>query len=448
MIYPTKRLLWIVGLCFVPTCILPAIVPSGPLWVGIAALSIAACAALDWVLSRRSLDPLGLTFPADVHANLGEDVSFPVGISRTAARPWPCRKLRLAVGLPPEIDAVHDDVAFEVLPDARALEIELRAKGEQRGEFTATCAYLGRISVLGLWQLRRTEHIAVRFSIQPSIAKIARETSRLMASHAHGSERLIARHGRGREFEHLREYVPNDNFADIDWKATARRRLPIVREYRVERTQDIYVCIDASRLSGSVVTAKDGRTVTLLDEYVRSTILMQCAVRTAGDRFGLLTFSNRVHHFFKAASLPSYEREFRISLFPLRPRTVAPAFDEVCSTLTTQVKRRALVVFFTSLSEPQLAEAFATASKLLARQHLVVVACPSDAKARPLFSNADVPDFDSLYGELAGHLLWKKMAEMRAQVSHLGVRMNVVAPGRLGLSAATEYFDIKERQLL
>ena len=270
------------------------------------------------------------------------------------------------------------------------MEIELRARGEQRGEFTASSAYLGRISVLGLWQLRRMESIAARFSFQPSIAKIARETSRLMASYAHGSERLIARHGRGREFEHLREYVPNDNFADIDWKATARRRVPIVREYRVERTQDVYVCVDASRLSGSVVTSKDGRIVSLLDEYVRSTILMQCAARTAGDRFGLLTFSNRVDHFFKAATLPSYEREFRISLFPLRPRAVAPAFDEVCSTLCTQVKRRALVVFFTSLSEPQLAETFATASKLLARQHLVVVACPSDAKARPLFSNPDV----------------------------------------------------------
>ncbi len=418
------------------------------MWVGIAALFLASFALLDWLLSRSSLDSIRLTFPPEVHATLGDEVSFPALISRTASRPWPCRKLRLAIGLPREIEAVRDDVAFEVLPDAAAMEIEFRARGEQRGEFIATAAYLGRISLLGLWQLRRTESVAVRFSVQPSIAKIARETSRLMASHAHGSERLIARHGRGREFEHLREYVPNDNFADIDWKATARRRMPIVREYRVERTQDIYVCVDASRLSGSVVTAKNGRPVNLLDEYVRSTILMQCAVRTAGDRFGLLTFSNRVHHFFKAASLPSYEREFRISLFPLRPRTVAPAFDEVCAMLTTQAKRRALIVFFTSLSEPQLAETFATAAKLLSRQHLVVVACPSDAKARPLFSNPDVPGFDSLYGELAGHLLWKKMAEMRARVSHFGVRMNVVAPGRLGLSAATEYFDIKERQLL
>lgn len=448
MIYPTKRFLWVVGLCFVPASVLPAILATGPVWVGIVALSLAAVAALDWLLTRRSLDALGLAFPTEIHAILGEELSFPVGISRTVMRPWPCRKLRLALGLPREIDAVRDDATFEVLPDAPAMEIELRVKGGQRGEFTATEAYLGRISLLGLWQVRRTHSIAVRFSIQPSIAKIARETSRLMASHAHGSERLIARHGRGREFEHLREYVPNDNFADIDWKATARRRVPIVREYRVERTQDVYVCVDASRLSGSAVTAKDGRTVTLLDEYVRSAILMQCAVRTAGDRFGLLTFSNRVHHFFKAASMPSYEREFRIALYPLRSQTVAPAFDEVCSTLTTQAKRRALVVFFTSLSEPQLGETFANASRLLARQHLVVVACPSDARARPLFSNPDVPDFESLYGELAGHLLWKKMAEMRAHVSHFGVRMNVVPPGRLGLSAATEYFEIKERQFL
>jgi uncharacterized protein (DUF58 family) len=448
MIYPTRRSLWLVGVCFVPASVLPAIVPADPSLLSIVALFLAALGVLDWLLSRRSLESLRLTFPAETHAILGEQFRFTVTISRTVTRPWPCRQLRLALALPPEVDAVRDDVTFEVLPDARAMEIELRAKGEQRGEFTAAIAFLGRSSVLGLWQLRRSVPITAQFSIQPSIARIARETSRLMASHAHGSERFIARHGRGREFEHLREYVPNDNFADIDWKATARRRTPIVREYRVERTQDIYLCVDASRLSGSAVTSKDGRTVTLLDEYVRSTIMLQCAVRSAGDRFGLLTFSNRVHHFFKAASMATYEREFRIALYPLRPRIVAPAFDEVCATLTTQTKRRALVIFFTSLSEPQLAETFATASKLLSRQHLVVVACPSDAKARPLFSNTDVPGFDSLYGELAGHLLWKKLAEMRARVSHFGVRMNVVAPGRLGLSAATEYFDIKERQLL
>ena len=112
----------------------------------------------------------------------------------------------------------------------------------------------------------------------------------------------MARSGRGREFEHLREYVPNDDLGDVDWKATARRRFPVVRQYRIERTQDIYVCIDASRLSGRSVISRENERVSVLDEYVKSTILLQCAIRQAGDRFGLLTFSNRVHHFFKATS--------------------------------------------------------------------------------------------------------------------------------------------------
>jgi uncharacterized protein (DUF58 family) len=181
---------------------------------------------------------------------------------------------------------------------------------------------------------------------------------------------------------------------------------------------------------------------------VKSAILLQCAIRQAGDRFGLLTFSNRVHHLFKATSASTYERTFRLALHPLKTEYVAPAYEEAASVLRTQAKRRALMIFFTSLSEPQLAESFSTAAKLLARQHLVVVACPADRQVRPLFTNESVETFDELYGELAGHLMWKKLAELRAQLSAFGIRMKVVAPGRLGLTAAADYLDIKERQLL
>jgi hypothetical protein len=111
------------------------------------------------------------------------------------------------------------------------------------------------------------------------------------------------------------------------------------------------------------------------------------------------------------------------------------------------VKRRALIVFFTSLAEPQLAESFLNASRLLARQHLIVVASPMDAFAQPLFSSA-VENLDQIYERLGGHILWKKLAEVRLQLSTLGIRMHLAAPNRLGLTAATEYLSIKERQLL
>jgi uncharacterized protein (DUF58 family) len=137
-----------------------------------------------------------------------------------------------------------------------------------------------------------------------------------------------------------------------------------------------------------------------------------------------------------------------MALHPLKTQYVAPAYEEAAAVLRTHAKRRALIVFFTSVSEPQLAESFSTAARLLARQHLVVVACPADRQVRPLFTSESVESFDDLYGELAGHIMWKKLAELRAQLSAFGIRMNVVAPGRLGLTAAADYLDIKERQLL
>ena len=55
--------------------------------------------------------------------------------------------------------------------------------------------------------------------------------------------------GKGREFEKLREYIPGDSYDEIHWKATAKRGRPVTKVFQIERTQEVYVVIDASRLS-------------------------------------------------------------------------------------------------------------------------------------------------------------------------------------------------------
>ena len=59
--------------------------------------------------------------------------------------------------------------------------------------------------------------------------------------------------GQGREFEKLREYAPGDSYIDIHWKATAKRGRPVTKLYQVERTQEVYVIIDASRLATALI---------------------------------------------------------------------------------------------------------------------------------------------------------------------------------------------------
>jgi uncharacterized protein (DUF58 family) len=62
--------------------------------------------------------------------------------------------------------------------------------------------------------------------------------------------------GRGMDFEDLREYVPGDAVADIDWKATARSGRPLVRRYRAERKNNLILIVSTGRSMTAV--APDG----------------------------------------------------------------------------------------------------------------------------------------------------------------------------------------------
>lgn len=445
---PSARLLWLAALLVVPGCALPAILRNGVVFAGLAAIFVVILAAADLLISWHTLDALTVVIPPNIRAVLNEEQKFGIELHRASKVSYSPRQVRIAIALPPGIEPVLDDITIPVPERGKGVAAEMSFVSAQRGEYAIENAFLGAASVLGLWQLRETIAAQSRILVQPALSAISKAAAKLLASHRHGGQRIVARNGRGREFEQLREYVPSDDFGDIDWKATARRRIPIVREYQVERTQDIYACIDFSRLSARSVTRKNETRVTILDEYIRSTLMLHCAVRETGDRFGFATFTDRVQHFIKATNANAFDRVFRQALYPLRPQLVAPAFDEISTALRARAKRRALVIFFTSLAEPQLAESFAAAARILARQHLIVVACPADSYAKPLFSDSEVETMEDIYGKLAGHLLWKKLAEMRLELAASAIRMHIVSPGRLGLVAATEYLDIKERQLL
>ena len=69
---------------------------------------------------------------------------------------------------------------------------------------------------------------------------------------------LVRAHGI--EFSSLREYVPGDDIRAIDWKVTARKNHPYVREFTEDREQTFYIVVDRSGSStfGSE-TSKDDR---------------------------------------------------------------------------------------------------------------------------------------------------------------------------------------------
>jgi uncharacterized protein (DUF58 family) len=267
--------------------------------------------------------------------------------------------------------------------------------------------------------------------------------------------------GKGREFEKLREYSPGDSFDEIHWKATARRGRPITKVFQIERTQEVYVVIDASRLSGREaephLSAKGSpqlsptaaqRSGTTLERFITAALVLGLAAEQQGDLFGLLTFNNKVVNFVRARNGKAHYSSCRDTLYLLQSQVVTPDFDEVCTFIRLRLRRRALLVFLTSLDDPVVTESFVRNLELIRRQHLVLVNMLQPPGVAPVFSNPDVASVDDLYERLGGHLQWKNLRELEKVLQRRGVRFSLLKNERLSADLVSQYLNVKRRQAL
>ncbi len=292
-------------------------------------------------------------------------------------------------------------------------------------------------SPFGLWAVRAARPCDCTLRVYPNLRD--RATAALFLKTADPGFRLRRQVGKGREFENLRHYLPGDSFEDIHWKATARRAFPIVKLYRIEHAQEVYAVIDSSRLS-----ARPG----ILDSYVDAALHLALVAERQGDRFGLVTFSDRTHRFVRAHSGMDHFRLCRETIYNLRAERVSPDFSEVFTSLQLNLRRRGLLVFFTSLDDALLAETFEREVPLVARRHLVLVNVTETAAMRPLFSGEPPADLDSLYQGLAGQMLWNRMRKLQIALAHRGVKLSLVTPDRIKTQVTAAYLEVKRRQAL
>ncbi|PGF17135.1 DUF58 domain-containing protein [Natrinema sp. CBA1119] len=92
------------------------------------------------------------------------------------------------------------------------------------------------------------------------------------------------RAGSGIELAELREYVPGDTGAEIDWKATARHTTPYVREYETETARQTLLVVD-HRAALSV----GPRTETKLEALREIALVIAGNARRLNDPIGLVT---------------------------------------------------------------------------------------------------------------------------------------------------------------
>jgi uncharacterized protein (DUF58 family) len=347
-------------------------------------------------------------------------------------------RVRVGVVVPEGIHADSEEIDIE-LP-AQTSAFIWKWTSHRRGLYLVDAVYLEAASPWGMWQVRRKDDAAMEIRVYPNLRRDEDlKALRQGVSGVHALRQI----GRGREFEKLREYLPGDGLDEIHWKATARRGRPITKVFQVERTQEMYVIIDASRLSARPAGAE-----TTLERSIAAGLIVGAAAEKRGDLFGLAAFSDQVDAFVRARNGKAHYAACRDAIYQLHPKPVSPDFDEIATFLRLKLRRRALLLFLTSLDDPVLAENFARATKLLARRHLVLAGMLRPASARPLFEDQDVETVEDVYRDLAGHLSWRRLKELERSLARQGVRLTVIDPANFSSALIGIYDAVKQRQLL
>jgi len=430
MIAPASKLLWAAALIVVPLCAMAAFAPL-PAAVGLLAAGLVA--AWDARQSLQLLRQLRISLPERVTWFQGRDSSLSFELANASAR---AQQVRVFLALPGNMPNGLAGETHTVPPSATTSGLPAACTPSERGRFLLTHAELQVASPLQLWHAHAVCPATSEIRVYPDLRED--RASLLLARQSSGTQRQ-RQLGKGREFEKLRDYLPGDSFDEIHWRASARHGKPIVKVTQVERTQQVYVVLDSSRLS-----ARHG----VLDRFVHAALGLAMAAETQGDRFGLVLFSNQVDAFVRAGSGRAHFAACRDAIYTVQPRRVSPDFDELFSFLQLRIRTRSLLLFLTALDDPLLAEMFLKSMRIVARRHLLMVSVPHLSGARPLFTG-DLPSQpEEIYANLAGHMQWTQLRALAGTLERAGVKLTSVDLRRATSDLARQYFDVKRRQLL
>lgn len=285
------------------------------------------------------------------------------------------------------------------------------------------------------FQLSQYDQIKVLPDIQA-----AHEGRMLMSRLGHNELTRRSRlRGEVGQFHHLREYVPGDDARLIDWKATARRRDPVVRTFEPQRNQNVLILLDCGRL----MTGEIGR-LTKFDWGVRAALGIGGAAIAAGDLVGMLVFSRQVSQYLAPGKGQGQLRKMADLLARADTDLMQADYHAAFAHAAQNLRRRSLILLITDLGSGADRHDLVRAVGLVLPRHLTVLATIADP-ALSAIAQAVPPEETSLFEVITADEILEDTENVRRNLQSRGV-LNVQAPaGNLLERSVQAYLDIKQR---
>jgi uncharacterized protein (DUF58 family) len=297
---------------------------------------------------------------------------------------------------------------------------------------------------LGLWTRQLRIEARHELGVYPDVEAV-RAYELLARSDRLAGVRSAKKRGGETEFERLREYRQEDEYRSIDWRASARARKLVSREYQIESNQSIVFALDGGRM----MTAELGG-LSAFDHALNATLMLTHVATRAGDHVGLVAFSDELLGFVPPGGGPRAARKIVQASYALLPSLVESDFEELSRTVGVRLRKRSLFVLFTSVVDEVAAGSLLRLVKGLATRHLPLVVIMRDLALEQLAlgsSSSKAAPVDLYERAAAAELLVERSRLMR-ELRQRGALVLDVAPGELSPQLVRRYLDIKARHLL
>ena len=318
-----------------------------------------------------------------------------------------------------------------------------RVTPRTRGFLWLGAIHLRTLSPWGMAWRRSSVDLTQTLQVQPGVRDLLRERS------GHAIRRRLRtpglrrtrQWGEGREFESLRDYVQGDDPRTIDWKASARRRKYVVRNYEAERSQNIVLAIDAGRHMRERLSPVRER----IDYALGACMMLASRAQNFGDRIGVVVFDDRIRHVSppRRADPPGLARVFA----GVETRLVEPNYPLAFATLGRTFRKRSLVILFCDVIDGSVSRALVSSLTRIGRAHLPLAIAIRNPQLETAAIRAVAHPDDAYYRAAAEELVQARTTTLQV-MRQSGILVVDTPPGDTLVRTLDKYVEIKERGLL
>ena len=338
-----------------------------------------------------------------------------------------------------------------------AVKASLTVYPRERGDVELGKIYLRYKGALGLVERWAVCDCEQKIRIFPASEQGASNTELYLmrARQIELQKRRLRLRGIGREFESLRDYQRGDELRNISWTATARRAKLITRQFTTERSQQVWVVIDAGRLSRTAFelnhavsgAEQQDLIVTQLDQAATAALMLAQVIGSSGDKFALLTYGRAIQQQLLPGNGAPHLRIMIDLLSQTKSERSEANHLNAVSRLKNLQRRRGLVLWVTEMADSVGRPEVVTAASELVRRHLVVLVLLQHPELEVL-SAREPKNAEEMFASTAAQEILERRRASIVKLRQQGVLVVETTPGEVGAAAITKYLDVKAQGLI